>query len=82
MRYSFYLFFLIIVGWAVEFFYLLIKKLFNFDIANLNWKSYSEQYCIGTKIHLMKDDMSKVNACREKDIRWRKSSPVKILLIW
>lgn len=41
-------------------------KLFNFDIKELDWRSYIETYCLGTKIHLMKEDISKIGECRLK----------------
>ena len=39
-------------------------QIFNFDISDINWKTYIEEYCLGTKKFLMKEDMSNINACR------------------
>jgi alcohol-forming fatty acyl-CoA reductase len=39
-------------------------QIFNFDISDMNWKTYIEEYCLGTKKFLMKEDMSNINACR------------------
>jgi fatty acyl-CoA reductase len=42
------------------------KKEFYLDIRPLNWKTYIEQYCLGAKIHLLKEDISNVEYCRRK----------------
>jgi len=57
------------------------NKLFNFDITELNWKSYIEQYCIGTKIHLMKEDITRVAACRYKIIKMKRTRNMCVVLI-
>ncbi len=59
-------------------FYMIMKELnetdnqmFNFDLKELNWKSYIEQYCLGTKVYLMKEDAKKLNECRIKIIKYK-----------
>jgi len=47
------------------------NKVFNFDISDINWKSYIEQYCLGTKVYLMKEDMTNINACRKRLARMK-----------
>ena len=47
-----------------------ISKIFGFDIRDLNWHQYIESYCLGTKVHLMKEDMTKLNQCRSKMIKY------------
>jgi fatty acyl-CoA reductase len=41
-------------------------QIFNLDVRELNWKSYLEQYCLGTKKYLLKEDMSKMSSCRRQ----------------
>ena len=40
-------------------------KTFNVDVRDLNWRNYIEQYCLGTKKYLLKEDMSKMTKCRK-----------------
>lgn len=42
------------------------NKIFNVDVRELNWKNYIEQYCLGTKKYLLKEDMSKMGQCRRQ----------------
>merc|ERR1712127_364033 len=42
------------------------NKLFNVDVRSLNWKLYVEQYCLGTKKYLLKEDMTKMSKCRNQ----------------
>ncbi|RNA15898.1 fatty acyl- reductase 1-like [Brachionus plicatilis] len=42
------------------------KRIFNIDVKDLHWRSYIEQYCLGTKKYLLKEDMGKVNKCRKE----------------
>jgi fatty acyl-CoA reductase len=41
------------------------SKIFNFDVKELHWPSYIEQYCLGAKKFVLKEDMSKMNQCRK-----------------
>ena len=57
-------------------FYMIMKELnetdnqiFNFDLKELNWKSYIEHYCLGTKVYLMKEDVKRLDECRIKIIK-------------
>lgn len=57
-------------------FYMIMKELnetdnqiFNFDLKELNWKSYIENYCLGTKVYLMKEDAKRLDECRIKIIK-------------
>ena len=34
-------------------------KVFNFDIRDMDWKYYIEQFCLGSKVHLLKEDLSR-----------------------
>lgn len=47
-------------------------QMFNFDVTDLNWKDYIEQYSLGTKIHLMKDDITKLQLCRDNLAKMRR----------
>ena len=42
------------------------NKVFNVDVRELNWKNYIENYCLGTKKYLLKEDMSNMNKCRQQ----------------
>ena len=42
------------------------NKIFNIDVRELHWKSYIEQYCLGTKKYLLKEDMTRMNTCRKQ----------------
>ena len=42
------------------------RKLFNIDVREINWKSYIEHYCLGTKVYLLKEDINKLNVCRKE----------------
>ena len=37
-----------------------------FDIKDLDWCSYIEQYCLGIKTFVLKEDLSKMNICRKE----------------
>ncbi|CAF0861131.1 unnamed protein product [Brachionus calyciflorus] len=58
------------------------KKMFNFDIKDLNWRSYIEQYCLGTKIFLMKEDVSNLNACRKNIEKMKRIQNLAIFSIY
>jgi alcohol-forming fatty acyl-CoA reductase len=45
--------------------FIIIQKVFNFDIKDLNWHSYIEQYCLGIKKFVLNEDLSKMNNCRK-----------------
>ena len=45
---------------------IIIQKIFNFDIKDLNWHSYIEQYCLGIKKFVLNEDLSKMNNCRKE----------------
>jgi fatty acyl-CoA reductase len=40
-------------------------KNFNFDVRKLIWPTYMEEYIIGTKKHVLKEDFSRIPKCRE-----------------
>ncbi len=40
--------------------------MFNIDVKELHWKSYIEQYCLGTKEYALKEDMTKMTKCRKQ----------------
>ncbi|RXM30170.1 Fatty acyl-CoA reductase 1 [Acipenser ruthenus] len=41
------------------------KKIFNFDVRQLHWPEYIENYCIGTKKYVLNEDMSGLPAARQ-----------------
>lgn len=40
-------------------------QMFNFDVRQLNWPEYIENYCIGTKKYVLNEDMSDIPAARQ-----------------
>jgi len=42
-----------------------IFQTFNFDVRQLNWPEYIENYCIGTKKYVLNEDMSDIPAARQ-----------------
>lgn len=42
------------------------NKMFNIDVRDLHWKTYLESYCLGTKKYALKEDMAKMNKCRNE----------------
>ncbi|XP_035280987.1 fatty acyl-CoA reductase 1 isoform X1 [Anguilla anguilla] len=41
------------------------RKTFNFDVRQLNWPEYIENYCIGTKKYVLNEDMADIPAARQ-----------------
>jgi len=41
------------------------KKNFNFDVARIQWNTYLENYCVGTKIYALKEDITKMPEARK-----------------
>ncbi|XP_076862675.1 fatty acyl-CoA reductase 1 isoform X1 [Brachyhypopomus gauderio] len=41
------------------------RRMFNFDVRQLNWPEYIENYCIGTKKYVLNEDMSDIPAARQ-----------------
>lgn len=41
------------------------RKLFYFDVRNIDWNAYMEGYVLGARRFLLKDDMSTVPAARK-----------------
>ena len=41
-------------------------KNFNFDLRDINWFNYVENYSIGCKQHLMKEDLERLPNCRKR----------------
>lgn len=46
------------------------KKMFNFDIRQLNWNHYLEMYMLGVKKYIFKEDMSNLPEARKQFNRW------------
>lgn len=42
-----------------------LLQTFNFDVRQLNWPEYIENYCIGTKKYVLNEDMSDIPAARQ-----------------
>ncbi|CAM4477791.1 fatty acyl-CoA reductase 2 isoform X3 [Lepidochelys kempii] len=41
------------------------RRLFNFDVRQLHWSEYIENYCIGAKKYLLNEDMSGIPAAKQ-----------------
>uniref|UniRef100_A0A8D2JJ18 Fatty acyl-CoA reductase n=1 Tax=Varanus komodoensis TaxID=61221 RepID=A0A8D2JJ18_VARKO len=41
------------------------KKLYFFDVRQLHWSEYIDNYCVGTKKYLLKEDMSGIPATKQ-----------------
>lgn len=42
-----------------------LLQTYNFDVRQLNWPEYIENYCIGTKKYVLNEDMSDIPAARQ-----------------
>uniref|UniRef100_A0A8C6LHA7 Fatty acyl-CoA reductase n=1 Tax=Nothobranchius furzeri TaxID=105023 RepID=A0A8C6LHA7_NOTFU len=62
------------------------RKMFNFDVRQLNWPEYIENYCIGTKKYVLNEDMSDIPAARQhlrklRNIRYTFNT-LLVVFIW
>ncbi|XP_027700170.1 fatty acyl-CoA reductase 2 isoform X1 [Vombatus ursinus] len=62
------------------------QKLFNFDVRHLNWLEYTENYCLGIKKYLLKEDMAGIPAAK-RHLRMLRNiyylfNTVLFLIIW
>ncbi|XP_041072312.1 fatty acyl-CoA reductase 1 isoform X2 [Carcharodon carcharias] len=62
------------------------KRGFNFDVRQLHWPEYIENYCIGTKKYVLNEDMSGLPAARQhlkklRNIRYAFNT-ILLIVIW
>ncbi|XP_035011887.1 fatty acyl-CoA reductase 1 isoform X1 [Hippoglossus stenolepis] len=62
------------------------KKMFNFDVRQLHWAEYMENYCMGTKKYVLNEELSGLPAARKhlnklRNIRYTFNT-VLVVLIW
>ncbi|XP_075568147.1 fatty acyl-CoA reductase 1 isoform X8 [Pelecanus crispus] len=62
------------------------KKMFNFDVRQLHWAEYMENYCMGMKKYVLNEEMSGIPAARKhltklRNIRYGFNT-VLVILIW
>ncbi|XP_041447191.1 uncharacterized protein LOC399063 isoform X1 [Xenopus laevis] len=62
------------------------KKVFNFDVRQLHWAEYMENYCMGTKKYVLNEEMSGLPAARKhlnklRNIRYGFNT-ILVVLIW
>ncbi|XP_061678517.1 fatty acyl-CoA reductase 1 isoform X2 [Syngnathoides biaculeatus] len=62
------------------------KKVFNFDVRQLNWAEYMENYCMGTKKYVLNEELSGLPAARKhlnklRNIRYAFNT-ILVVLIW
>lgn len=43
-----------------------IIQTFNLDVKELHWPSYIEQYCLGAKKYVLKEEMTNINKARRQ----------------
>ncbi len=57
-----------------------VKKQFNFDVKSLVWEQYIEDYCVGSKVHLLNEEMTtfKIDECRHKFKRYNRYFAFKL----
>ena len=44
---------------------MIILKIFSVNVKDVHWPIYIENYCLGVKKYLLKEDMTKLNQCRK-----------------
>lgn len=44
---------------------LITFKIFNFETREIDWQTYLEQYFMGTKKYLFKEDLLKIKKCQK-----------------
>ncbi|NXI65638.1 FACR1 reductase, partial [Anseranas semipalmata] len=64
----------------------IFMQTFNFDVRQLHWAEYMENYCIGTKKYVLNEEMSGLPAARKhlnklRNIRYGFNT-VLVILIW
>ncbi|KAF7225061.1 fatty acyl-CoA reductase 1 isoform X1 [Nothobranchius furzeri] len=62
------------------------KKVFNFDVRQLHWAEYMENYCMGTKKYVLNEELSGLPAARKhlnklRNIRYTFNT-ILMVLIW
>ncbi|XP_078139076.1 fatty acyl-CoA reductase 1 isoform X3 [Centroberyx gerrardi] len=62
------------------------KRVFNFDVRQLHWAEYMENYCMGTKKYVLNEELSGLPAARKhlkklRNIRYTFNT-VLVVLIW
>lgn len=48
------------------------KRIFNFDVTNLNWSQYWRQYCIGVKQYVLREDLAHMSKCHRRNHRLKR----------
>lgn len=48
-----------------SFVFLFILQMFNFDVRQLHWAEYMENYCMGTKKYVLNEELSGLPAARK-----------------
>ncbi|CAJ1057575.1 fatty acyl-CoA reductase 1 isoform X2 [Xyrichtys novacula] len=62
------------------------KKVFNFDVRQLHWAEYMENYCMGTKKYVLNEELSGLPAARKhlnklRNIRYTFNT-ILVVFIW
>ncbi|XP_034541660.1 fatty acyl-CoA reductase 1 isoform X2 [Notolabrus celidotus] len=62
------------------------RKMFNFDVRQLHWAEYMENYCMGTKKYVLNEELSGLPAARKhlnklRNIRYTFNT-ILVVLIW
>eukprot|EP01135_Chromosphaera_perkinsii_P012104 Nk52_evm42s2579 gene=Nk52_evmTU42s2579 len=46
-------------------------KLFDYDVGRINWHKYTEDFCLGVKKYVLKEDMSRLQVARRTQMKLR-----------
>ncbi|XP_076852257.1 fatty acyl-CoA reductase 1-like [Brachyhypopomus gauderio] len=62
------------------------RRVFNFDVRQLHWAEYMENYCMGTKKYVLNEELSGLPAARKhltklRNIRYTFNT-VLVVLLW
>ena len=57
-------------------------KLFDFDVRRINWHKYTEDFCLGVKKYVLKEDMSRFQFARRTQMKLRATRMVFTLAVF
>ena len=59
------------------------REMFYFQLESLDWFSFIEQYILGTRMFVLKQDPGTIPACRKKMyVLWMADRMLKVLMIY
>ncbi|MCL4137469.1 UNVERIFIED_CONTAM: hypothetical protein GTU68_057196 [Idotea baltica] len=58
------------------------KQTFNFSLSTIHWPTYMQQYCLGSKRYVMKEDLAQMPAARKHLNRmWWLQTALRVLVV-